>query len=227
MDPKEAEAKIQDLTKQVASLTAQVQTVTAERDQARKDVTKLGDDIKKKDALIEQKNQDIIGIRKASGLERKKLAEMTEAEKAALSEKEIELQRRQEEMEADQLKRDEEMKKWREEQAAEAKKQLDAKRAGIFTKLAGKNPDILKKLEENWGKLNKELTDKATTEEEITSLANDAYNMLGSIKPEAVRQAVQQSGAGEAGDGQGNAEDQAMVKGLSEQLGVPIDAPKK
>jgi chromosome segregation ATPase len=225
MDPKESAAKIQELTNQVATLTAQVQTVSAERDQARGDVTKLGEDIKKKDVLIEQKNQDIIGIRKAAGLEKKKLAEMTEAEKAALSEKEIELQQRQEQLEADQAKRDEEQKTWREQVAAENKKQVDARRTSVFGKMAGKNPEILKKLEENWSKLDKELTNKATTEEEISTLAQDAYNMLGSIKPEAVRQVVQKSGAGEAGEDAGNAEDAAVVKGLSEALGVPIDAP--
>ncbi len=222
MDPKDKE--IADLKAQVATLTTQVTTVTGERDAATKerdtfkaDNTKLGEDLKAKDVVIDQKNKDLVGARK----QYKKLSDMTQEEKDALSAKEIELQERQEKLEADDAA-------WKQGQAAEAKKQVEARRDAIITKLAGGKADIIAKMKENFGKLNPDLVAKATTEAELTTLATDSYNMLGSIKPAAVAGAVAASGAGEAGSG-GTADfsESADGKALAGALGLPTEDAKK
>lgn len=145
--------------------------------------------VAEKDAIISQKNDDLVGQRR----EFKKLSEMTEAEKSAMSAKEIELQERAEAHEAD-------VKKFREEQAASLKKEVDARRERAITKLAGNDPELKKKIEDNYGRILD--NDKAQTEEEIGKVVGDAFNMTGQPKPDPVRAAMQGGGQGEAGAGE-------------------------
>lgn len=214
MDPKDKE--IADLKAANATLTTQVETVTKERDAAVGDVTKLGADLKKKDEIIDQKNKDIVGARK----EYKKLSEMSQEEKDKLSAAELQLQERQEKLEKDQAD-------FQAQQLEATKKETDSRRTGIFNKLVGSKPELVKKMEENWGKLDKGLTEKATTPEEIEKLAGDAFNMLGAIKPDAVRAAVSTGGNGEAGNGAAtDFSETAEGKALASALGVNIEPPK-
>lgn len=144
-------------------------------------VKKLEKSVKEKDELIDQKNRDLVGQRR----EYKKLSELSEAEKAAMSEKEIELQKRQEEVD----NRLEEMKKQQEELH---QKEVEARKSAAVRKLVGEDAELQKKVLENFGRLKD--VDAASTEEEITAHMTTAFNMLGEERPDPVRSAVSGSG---------------------------------
>lgn len=174
-----------------------------------------------KDAIISQKNDDIVNQRKSY----KKLSEMTEAEKAAMSDKEKELQERQETFEAEQ-------RKFRDDQEAIRVKEVGARRMRAIEKIAGKDPELKKKIEESFSKIVDH--DKAQTDEEIAAIATSAFNMLGVPRPDPVRNAIQGAGTGEAGgEGVGeNFSDKPEGKSLGSAMGLesakpPVDAGKK
>jgi chromosome segregation ATPase len=212
------------LLEQVATLTAQIATITGERDSFKKEaeeskstITKLGDDITKKDQLIEAKNRDLVGARKTY----KKLTEMTQEEKDQLTDAEKELKERQEVLENQQ-------KDFENRQNDLRVKEVTARRDAIINKMAGGKPEFIEKIKANWAKLNTSIVEKASTEEELKVLVGDAYNMLGSIKPEAVREVIGASGAGEAG-GEGRQDFTTTPEGqsLAGALGIDLSAPKK
>jgi hypothetical protein len=174
-------------------------------------ITDLNKKIVDKDLLIEQKNNDIISVRKNY----KKLADMTQEEKDQLSQAELELKERMEKFEQDQA----EFAKKTEEQT---KKEVDARKNTALKKLVGeKNPELLKKVLDNFERIKD--SEKALTEEEIGKLANDAYNMLGDEKPNPVLDAMNQNG--EAPGDSVIKTDEARLSQIATEMGLPAEAP--
>lgn len=172
--------------------------------------------IAEKDAVIAQKNADIIGIRK----ENTKLKELTEEEKSKMSQMEI---AHHEALLAAQK----ESEQLRAEISERNAKEISARRARALDRIVGtKDAELRKKVEEAYGKILDH--DKAQTEEEIMSITQQAFNMLGVPKPAAVDAAVDGGGDGGApgeGGSQGYAES-AEGKKLAEAMGLPTEAPK-
>lgn len=171
--------------------------------------------IGEKDALIEQKTKDAVGARK----EYKKLSDMTEAEKAEMSAKEIELQQRQEGFEITQ-------KKFADDQKAFTQKEVDARRERAINRIAGTNAELRTKVSDAFKKIVGH--DTAQTDEEIGAIAQSAFNMLGVPKPDPVRGAM--NGNGGAPDSENSAgtnfAEQNAGKELAKAMGIPVEAPK-
>ncbi len=166
--------------------------------------------IAEKDRIITEKTEQVVGARK----EYKKLADMTEAEKEAMSAKEIELQERQEAHE-------ESVAQFQKEQADSLKKEVDARKERAIAKIAGKDPELAQKIRDNYSRILD--NDKAQTEEEVAKIVTESFNMTGAPKPDAMRAAIQGSGQGEAG-GTGDGTNFAETKEgqeLSAALGLP------
>lgn len=141
-----------------------------------------------KDALIEQKTNDVVNARRKY----KKLSDMTEEEREAMTEKELELQERQEKVE-------EEAARIQKEANERIEREVGARRAAAIKKLAGNDEELAKKISDNYGRI----TDakNAQTEDEIAQIANDAYNMLGTPSRDGVTGAIASGGSGNPGDG--------------------------
>ena len=167
----EATAKIKESEAKVAELTGSVTTLTKE--------------VKEKNVLIEQKNQDLVGLRKQSETKYKKLADMTEAEKEAMSQKEIELQQRQEKFEADQAKLE---KTIAEQNTKERNYRIDS----VVKKIAGKDAKLAEIVRANMDRIKD--SDKATTPEELEKIATEALGMTGQARPNPVRGAINATG---------------------------------
>lgn len=143
--------------------------------------------VAEKDVIIEQKKNDVIGARKKY----QKLSDMSAEEKEALTEKELELQTRQEEQ-------DERQEKFEKEQKELATKESNARRTEAIGKLAGEDKELAEKITANYDRIKD--ADKASTQEEINTLASDAFNMLGVPKKDAVEGAIADGGNGGAGE---------------------------
>ena len=171
--------------------------------------------ITEKDAIITTKTNDLVNQRKSF----KKISDMSAEEKEAMTAKEIEMQQRQEDLEKSQ----EDFKK---EQADILKKGVTAKRDAAIKKFAGDDADLIKKITDNFERI-KDSGD-ATTDEEINSIAKESFNMLGVPTPDAVTNAINLSGGGDAGEvaGTGFAESE-KGKNLATSLGFTApEAPK-
>lgn len=202
----EEKKKMTDLEAKVTEQAAQITTLTGEKDTLTKTVAE-------KDAIIVQKNQDLVGQRK----EYKKLSEMTDAEKAEMTSKEIELQTRQEQFEADQ-------KAFKDEQEASRQKDIAERRGKAIDKLAGKDPEVRKKIEDNISRIVDH--DKAQTEDEVKKLVDDAFGMTGLPKPSAFA-SINDGGNGGTGEGSGDANfaDSQKGKELASMLSLPVIPP--
>lgn len=163
--------------------------VAATAKKATDDLAAAAKTIAEKDTIIGQKNDDLVNLRKSTSTEMKKLSEMTETERAAMSEKEIELQKGIEKLAEDN-------RIFQEGQAASLKKEVDARWDRTATKLAGNNPELKQKILDAGKRIVD--SDKAQTEEEIAAIAGTAFNMLGVPKPDSVRTAIN-GGGGDAG----------------------------
>ena len=199
----EKDKKIKELTDALA----------AEKAGRATDKTAFEATIAEKDSIITQKTNDVVGARK----EYKKLSDMTEAEKAAMSEKEIELQKRQEELDA----RQEGIEKTQKETL---QKEVDARKERAISRLAGKDPELAKKIKDSYAKIVDH--DKAQTDEEVAAIATSAFNMLGIPKPDGVREAIN-AGGGEAGGAGGdqNFADTSEGKSLGNALNLKSTEP--
>jgi len=122
---------------------------------------------------------------KKQGENFKKLRDMSKEEKELLSEKELELLKRQEEVE---------------NQALTVKQQQDQffkdQRAGVLKNLVDKyakgDVELAKKIEFNLAKIKD--SDLAMNEEALTPLVKDSFNMLGAEVTDAVRNAHNERG---------------------------------
>ncbi len=143
--------------------------------------------IAEKDAVIEQKKNDVIGARKKY----QKLSEMSDEDKNALTEKEFELQQRQEEQ-------DERQVNFEKNQLEIVQKESKARKIEAIAILAGEDSELSEKIISNYDRIVG--SDKASTVEEINSIVSDAFNMLGTPKKEAVEGVIADGGSGSAGD---------------------------
>lgn len=212
--PKTLEEALVKLAEQT-ELNTKLQTdAKAAADKAAADLAKATKTIGEKDAVIAQKNDDIVKQRQSY----KKLDEMTKEEKATMSDKEIELQQRQEKLEAD-------AEKFRKDQAAAQQKEIDARIAREVSKYAGKDEALAQKIRDNYARIKD--AGNAQTDEEVAKVASDAFNMLGVPRPDAVRNAMQGSGGDSTGkEGTtGFAETQQGLD-LSKAMNLPTEAPK-
>lgn len=174
-------------------------------------VAQLEKDVATKDALIAQKNDDIVGIRRKY----KNVADMTEEEKEALSAKELELQQRVEEFE----KKQEELTARQQEILAN---EITSRRESAIKKLVGDNKEIAKKIEDNYNRIKD--VENAQTEEQIAKHVREAFNMLGDERPEPIASVVNGDGGYAPGSSSPTGfADTAAGKDLASRLGLPVD----
>lgn len=144
-------------------------------------IAELEGTITKKDELIEQKNQDIVGARRKY----KKLDELTDEEKASMSEADIERKRDQDAL----FEQQEEMRVAQEETRG---REISERKLEAVKKFAGEDAQLQTKLLANFDKIKG--ADSAYTPGEIAEFMGTAFNMLGDERPEPVRQANNQGG---------------------------------
>jgi hypothetical protein len=141
--------------------------------------------ITEKDQIIEQKNQDIVGIRKDS----KRLKELTDEERQALTQKEIEIHEATLQLQRDQEAHLEEQRNFQNTQRL-------ATRDKILRNFVGNNEELFEKMKSNFDLIKG--SDEAFVEDQIKGLAETAFNMLGNDKPENVVQHVANGDGGRA-----------------------------
>lgn len=200
-------AGLSDVVKLFEGVSTQVTTLTTELETAKKTITE-------KDAIIEQKNRDLVGTRKKM----ETLKELTEAEKATMSEKEIQLHETIRQMQQGIEERDKAISEFQ-------TREVESRRDRIFTKIAGKEGEHRAKLEEAYKRIVGH--DAAQTEEDITKFATEAWNMLGAPKRDPVNDAFGGIGGGDAPgtqEGQGFSET-TEGKAIAEQMGLTTEPP--
>lgn len=193
----EALAKITELT----TLNTTLQT---DLGKAKTDLTTAAKAVKDKDTVIAQKNDDIVKLRQSSTDKITKLEDMSKEEREKLSEAEIELKKQTEAL-------DTRLADFEKKQAEATKKEIDARIDRSVKALAGKDEALAAKIKANYERIGDSA--KATTDEEVTKVAGEAFNMLGIPKPDAVRSGLNGgNGAADGGTGtdqQGFSESQA------------------
>jgi len=177
-------------------------------------VAELETSLAEKDAVIAQKTKDIVGARK----ETQKLKELSEREKDAMTEKEIEIHNAT-------LALQEQQESFQKEQQEIQAKEIGARRSNAIKKLVGEDAELAKKVERNIERING--YDKLSTEEEISNLATEAFNMLGVPRPNPIGSAIS-GGNGNAGQDTSKQSfaDTDKGKAVAQQLGIQVEAPK-
>lgn len=177
-------------------------------EELREENERLKADLVEKDKLIALKNQDIVGTRQKY----KKLADMTEDERMSLTETEVELKRRAEELEKKQSDFEKSQKEF-------AQKEITTRRENAIKKLVGSNAEIAEKVKANFARIKD--AEGAQTEEEITRLATEAFNMLGDDRPKPIDSVIADQGL-MASEGIMNSEATPAVKDLASKMGITI-----
>lgn len=185
---------MEELKKQVEKLTADLAKVTSEATAAKKT---FETQIASKDALIATKNDDLVKARNSHKTEIAKLKELTDADKAEMSKREIELHNGMLAMQKQKEEQDNERAEYEKGQAETAAKTIAYNRSEAIKKIVGTNPELTAQIEANYSRLMG--ADKATTPGEIEKLVNESFNMLGVARPNGVSKAMGGPG-GEAGD---------------------------
>lgn len=215
----EKDKKIKELEDKAKVLEAEKITLSKERDDFKKSNEDLGKDLKKKDAIIEQKTKDVIGARQ----QYKKMSERTKEELESLSDAEKEILQREE-------LRDKELADLKKETADRNAKEVGARKAALIKKYAGTNADLAKKIEENLAKLDPAALSKAVTDEELQPHVDAAWNMLGNLKPDPIKTAMG-GGNGAAPGADGNKDNFADTpegqKFLSKLAPAAVTPPAK
>lgn len=188
MDPKDKEiaalkASVATLTAAVATKDTEIVTVSKERDQFKTDNKKLGKDIEDKDQLIEQKNRDIVGVRK-------KLSDMTQKEKDELSEAEKTALQRGEENESRLAKLEADRK-------ADLQRERDSRVEAEIGRYTNK-PELQAKIRENLGRLAD--FGKSQTVQEIAAAVKTGIDMLGTLTPGTLNTVINAPGSDAPGD---------------------------
>jgi hypothetical protein len=143
-------------------------------------VAELEGSLAEKDKVIEEKNRDLIGIRKKySGPKYKKFDELTDEEKQQMSEQDIQRKKEQDIL----FEQQEEQRTARE---TDRQREIEERKQAAIRKFAGDNEEIAEKIRENFDRIKD--SDAAFTESEISTFAQTAYNMLGDERPDPVRQ---------------------------------------
>lgn len=179
-----------DLEKRIKDLEVLLETEKAEKAKLIEDNKKLGEDLTKKDELIRQKTQDIVGVRREA---QKKLSEMSKEDLDKMTEKEKELQARQEAIEAQTAE-------FEAKQKEAQQKEISYRRSEAIRKIAGKDVELAKKIEANFGRIKD--SEVAQTPDEIERIASEAFNMTGASRPQSAMQTVMNNvGSGDAAPG--------------------------
>lgn len=203
------EAGFEDVVKHVQTIETNLE---AEKTGRAEDAKAHEKAIAEKDAVISQKNEDLVNSRRKY----KKLEEMTEAEKAELSEKEKELLLRAEEMEAREAEN-------RQKDEERLQKEVSERKEKAIKAIVGDDADLYKKTLDSYGSVVGH--DKAVTEGEITEIAQKAFNMLGVAQPDGVRSAINSGGGHKGGSPNGNDGDNGYAesedgRGLANLMGL-------
>lgn len=171
-------------------------------------------EIARLNGIIEQKNQDIVGIRRKY----KPLKEMTDDEKAALTAEDLARKEEQDLLFEDQ-------EKLKAEQADLRAKEVAERKTNLAKKIAGNDPKIMEKVLANFDKIKGAET--AYTETELAPFMDLAVNMLGDERPAPVHAAINGSGGVApltSGDGKvGDFADTDAGKSLAQALGLPVE----
>lgn len=204
----EEKKKMADLEAKVAEQATQITTLTTDNEGLKKTVGE-------KDAIITQKNEDLVGLRK----EGQALKALTAKEKEDMTAAEIRLHDAT-------LKLQEDTEAFQKSQQESAQKEIDARKARAIDRIAGNDPEVRKKIEANYGRIVDH--DKAQTDEEIAKIATDAFAMTGLPKPNNLRSAINGNDGGvstEGGD-TGFADSKAGTE-LMGKMGIVLpEAPK-
>lgn len=174
------------------------------------------DQISEKDQKIEQQKEDIVGVRRQN----QKLQELTDDQKAEMSEREIEhhnqlleFQKRQEEQEQQR------------QQDLEREKNEKVDRI-IKENYAGEDEETRKKVREELE--NFRGLDDAQTEEDIKPLVDKAARAMGEEAPEPVRNAINsQAEAPDKDSGDKEFSDTERGKQAAQELGITLDGQQQ
>lgn len=167
-----------------------------DKEAAEAKVTELEGTIKEKDGVIEQKNQDIVGIRRKYGVSAeeddsyKTFDEMSEEEKADMSEQDIARKKEQDQVYL-QNKAD------REQRTEERTRTINERKENALSKLVGDtDTEVREKMLKNFESIKG--SEDAFTEGEVASFMQTAFNMLGDERPDPIRDANNGGGTGDA-----------------------------
>jgi len=156
--------------------------------------------------------------RKFQGQNFKKFRDMTEAEKELLTEKEKEIAQRQDLLEEEREKDKKERLEWE-------NKQITNIKGRIFRDLARGDEKLIEKIEYHYNRLAD--AKDAKDEEAIEKLAIDAFNLLGSERPDPIRRAISSRGsAGDPKKGDKSFAETDEGKALGGMLGLNTPAAK-
>lgn len=164
----------------------EIKAMQAENEKLKTDNEALKETITKKDELIQQKTEDVIGARRKY----KKLSELSDDEKAGMTEAEIAAK---EELDSIHERQEQQEKSDKERMD----KELGFRRKEAAKRLVGDNEDLQKKVLENFDRIKD--SELAQTPEEIASYMGNAFNMLGDERPDPVHAA--NTGGGGAAPG--------------------------
>lgn len=202
----EKDKKIQELEKQLADMGVQIKSIQEAN-------TKLVEDNKKKDEVIEQKTKDLVGIRK----ENTRLKDLTDEEREKMSEKEIELHNTAKALQEQQEQLAKDQQEWKQ-------KEITARVDKAVKGLVGSDQVLIDKVKGNYGRIKD--AEKAESEDEIARLASEAFNMLGVEKPASVSDAMGHDGGSAPGQGSGNNfANSDAGKGLAQNMGLAVEPP--
>ena len=193
---KKLEAEKAELEKKNSDLSSKVET--------------LETTVKDKDAIIEQKNQDIIGARRKY----KTLKEMSEDEKANMSEEDI---KRKEEQDLI-YERQEEIAK---EQAETLKAERESRLNAAIDRYANGDQELATKIKANYDSFRG--SDKASTVEEIGAFVTKSVALMGPDAPKPIAQAGNDQGgnAGNMGGSEKSYADTEAGKSAMKMMGLP------
>jgi hypothetical protein len=188
-------------------------------DEALAKIAELEGVISSKDEVILEKDNQIDKLNNVAREQAgnfKKLRDMTQAERDQLTEKELELMKRQEAHE-------EKMAKFESEQKEFTQKQKDSVINNLANKMSRGDEEIAKQIKLNLTKLNPELLTSAITEEELAPHVESAYNMLGiQTKPDPLYEAHHTSGRTAPIESANNFADTQEGKQAASMMGLSI-----
>lgn len=166
--------------------------------------------VKDKDAVIEQKNQDIIGARRKY----KKLSELSDDEKANMSEEDIKRKEEQDEL----YERQEAFEK---QQADQQKAERESRLNAAIDRYANGDQELATKIKANYDSFRG--SDKASTVEEIGAFVTKSVALMGPDAPKPIAQAGNDQGgnAGNMGGSEKSYADTEAGKSAMKMMGLP------